>query len=137
MHRRTWRPRPNSIAWKSLEYRKGPYFAKNGDFSAAGSADIVYRSTLDAPFAALTLGQRGYQRLVGGGSTDVGTGLKLLGAVANGPQGEARQCDRARRRQTVLTNANPASINARSDGSGTGAVDCSVISTLKAPRLSL
>jgi hypothetical protein len=64
-----------------IEYRKGPYFAKNGDFSAAGSADIVYRSTLDAPFAALTLGQRGYQRLVGGGSTDVGTGLKLLGAV--------------------------------------------------------
>ncbi len=64
-----------------IEYRKGPYFAKNGDFSAAGSADILYRTTLDEPFAALTLGQRQYQRLVGGGSTDVGQGLKLLGAV--------------------------------------------------------
>ena len=64
-----------------IEYRKGPYFAKNGDFSAAGSADILYRTTLDAPFAALTLGQRQYQRFVGGGSTDVGQGLKLLGAV--------------------------------------------------------
>ena len=64
-----------------IEYRKGPYFAKNGDFSAAGSADIVYRSTLDAPFIALTLGQRDYRRLVGGGSADVGQGLKLLGAI--------------------------------------------------------
>jgi len=66
-----------------IDYRKGPYFAKTGDFSAAGSADILYRTTLDEPFAALTLGQRKYQRLVGGGSTDVGQGqgLKLLGAV--------------------------------------------------------
>jgi len=64
-----------------IEYRKGPYFAKTGDFSAAGSADILYRTTLDEPFAALTIGQRQYQRLVGGGSTEVGQGLKLLGAV--------------------------------------------------------
>ena len=64
-----------------IEYRKGPYFAKTGDFSAAGSADILYRTTLDEPFAALTLGQRKYQRLVGGGSTEVGLGLKLLGAI--------------------------------------------------------
>jgi len=64
-----------------IEYRKGPYFAKNGDFSAAGSADILYRTELDENFAALTLGQRQYQRLVGGGSTDVGQGLKLLGAI--------------------------------------------------------
>lgn len=64
-----------------IEYRKGPYFAETGDFSAAGSADILYRTTLDEPFAALTLGQRQYQRLVGGGSTEVGRGLKLLGAI--------------------------------------------------------
>lgn len=64
-----------------IEYRKGPYFAKTGDFSAAGSADILYRTTLDEPFAALTLGQRQYERLVGGGSTEAGQDLKLLGAV--------------------------------------------------------
>ncbi|MFT3666704.1 TonB-dependent receptor [Piscinibacter sp.] len=64
-----------------IEYRKGPYFARNGDFAAAGSADIEYRRTLDAPFAALTLGERQYRRLVGGGSAGVGEGLQLLGAV--------------------------------------------------------
>jgi hypothetical protein len=64
-----------------IAYRKGPYFAETGNFSAAGSADILYRTTLDAPFAALTIGQRQYQRLVGGGSAEVGQGLKLLGAI--------------------------------------------------------
>ncbi|MCE4539945.1 TonB-dependent receptor [Pelomonas sp. P7] len=64
-----------------IEYRKGPYFARNGDFSAAGSADIAYRHTLDENFAALTLGQRQFQRFVGGGSAALGGGLKLLGAV--------------------------------------------------------
>ncbi|MBZ8143666.1 TonB-dependent receptor, partial [Rubrivivax gelatinosus] len=42
---------------------------------------ILYRTTLDEPFAALTLGQRQHQRLVGGGSSGLGQGLKLLGAV--------------------------------------------------------
>lgn len=64
-----------------IEYRKGPYFAKTGDFSAAGSADIAYRRTLDENFAALTLGQRQFQRFVGAGSTGLGGGLQLLAAV--------------------------------------------------------
>ena len=64
-----------------IEYRKGPYFAKNGDFASAGSADIVYRHTLDAPFVAVTLGERGYRRSVGAGSFEIAPGVQLLGAV--------------------------------------------------------
>ncbi len=64
-----------------IEYRKGPYFARNGDFSAAGSADIVYRRRLDEGFAALTLGRHRFQRLVGGGTADAGEGLALTGAL--------------------------------------------------------
>lgn len=64
-----------------IEYRKGPYFAKSGDFSSAGSADIVYRTSLDAPFAGLTVGQRGYRRGIAGGSARVGGGNTLMGAV--------------------------------------------------------
>ncbi len=64
-----------------IEYRKGPYFAKSGDFASAGSADIVYRSRLDAPFGALTLGQRGFRRGVVAGSTEVAPDMVLLGAV--------------------------------------------------------
>jgi outer membrane receptor protein involved in Fe transport len=64
-----------------IEYRKGPYFAKSGDFSSAGSADIAYRTTFDAPFASLGWGQRGYRRGLVGGSTMLGGDHTLLGAL--------------------------------------------------------
>ncbi len=74
---------------RRIEYRKGPYFAANGDFASAGSADIVYLSKFDAPFANLTLGGNGYRRAVGGASVDMNNGVTLLGAVEvqrnNGP----------------------------------------------------
>jgi len=87
-----------------IEYRKGPYFARNGDFAAAGSADIAYRSTLDEGFAALTLGQRQFQRFVGAGSTALGGGLNLLGAVeVQHNDGPWRLPERLRKSNGVLT----------------------------------
>jgi hypothetical protein len=64
-----------------IDYRKGPYFASVGDFSAAGSAEIVYRTQFDAPFALVTLGENGYRRGVLGGSAEMGGGTTLLGTV--------------------------------------------------------
>jgi hypothetical protein len=63
-----------------VEYRKGPYYAKGGDFSLAGAADIAYRTGFDRPFLDVGIGQRGFRRHVSGGSTDVGSGRTLLGA---------------------------------------------------------
>jgi hypothetical protein len=63
-----------------VEYRKGPYYAKGGDFSLAGAADIAYRTGFDRPFLDVGIGQRGFRRHVAGGSTDVGSGRTLLGA---------------------------------------------------------
>ncbi|MEP6898571.1 MAG: TonB-dependent receptor [Rhodanobacter sp.] len=51
-----------------IDYRKGPYFAQNGDFSSAGSADVVYRNTLPAPLLNLTIGSDGYKRGLFAGS---------------------------------------------------------------------
>jgi len=64
-----------------IEYRKGPYFASNGDFGSAGSADIRYRTRVDAPFVALTLGENGFRRGLAAGSTDVAESIQLLGAI--------------------------------------------------------
>ena len=73
-----------------VDYRKGPYFAPNIDFSSAGSADIFYRSRLEQNIANLTLGQYGYQRALLAGSTYLGSGTSsenlnqgpvLLGAL--------------------------------------------------------
>lgn len=58
-----------------IEYRKGPYFASEGDFSAAGSANFVYRPKLDRPFADVTIGQRGYLRGVAAVSKDLNEGV--------------------------------------------------------------
>ena len=87
-----------------IEYRKGPYFARNGDFSAAGSADIAYRRTLDEPFTAVTLGERGYRRLVGAASTEVAPQVSLLAALElQGNDGPWTVDENLRRRNAVLT----------------------------------
>jgi outer membrane receptor protein involved in Fe transport len=64
-----------------IDYRKGPYDARAGDFAAAGSADIRLLSTLAAPFAQITLGADGYRRVVGAGSRTLADGVALLGGV--------------------------------------------------------
>ncbi|MBE7417002.1 MAG: TonB-dependent receptor [Ideonella sp.] len=87
-----------------IEYRKGPYFANVGDFSAAGSADIVYRTTFDAPLALLTVGERGYRRGVLGGSLDLAAGRTLLGAFeAMGNDGPWTLKENLRRSNGVVT----------------------------------
>jgi hypothetical protein len=71
-----------------IDYRKGVYYAEQGDFSAAGAAELHYRRSLDAPFVTTTAGQEGYRRIVAATSTDLGGGDLLLGGdygLAQGP----------------------------------------------------
>ena len=46
----------------SIHYRKGPYYASQGDFSSAGSANIFYANELDKGLASVGIGQNGYYR---------------------------------------------------------------------------
>jgi hypothetical protein len=62
-----------------VQYQKGPYFADEGDFSAAGAAHINYLSRLDHPMLRLSAGGDGWGRVFGGASPRVGAGF-LLGA---------------------------------------------------------
>ena len=72
-----------------IEYRKGPYFAKSGDFASAGAADITYRTRLDENQAQISLGDGGYRRGMAAASFDLGGGVTALGAFEalrnNGP----------------------------------------------------
>ena len=73
-----------------IDYRKGTYFAENGDFSSAGSADIHYSKSLDHNIADLTVGSYKFERALLAGSTVFSnSGPTLLGAVEleheNGP----------------------------------------------------
>jgi hypothetical protein len=60
-----------------VQFRKGPYYAENGDFSSAGSANINYFNSLDRPIVTLTGGSFGYGRFLGAASPKVGNGHLL------------------------------------------------------------
>ena len=62
-----------------VTYKKGPYYADEGDFSTAGSYDMFYRDTIE-PTASLGFGTDGYDRLFVADSPKVGIG-HLLYAV--------------------------------------------------------
>jgi len=87
---------------EKIDYRKGPYFAEDGDFSSAGSARIKYVDRLEHGLLNLTVGDNGYRRTVLAGSTSLSTlaapgssatpsatGPRVLGALEverdNGP----------------------------------------------------
>ena len=87
-----------------IEYRKGPYFAKSGDFASAGAADISYRTRLDEAFGQVSLGETGFRRGVAGTSFDLGAGLALLGAFeAMQNDGPWTVPERLRKRNGIVT----------------------------------
>ena len=71
-----------------IHYRKGPYYADQGDFSAAGAAHLHLRRSLPSAFSELTAGSYGYRRALIGGNRELGD-ANLLGTLelgaANGP----------------------------------------------------
>jgi hypothetical protein len=63
-----------------VQYKKGPYYADEGDFSSAGAANVNYVNFLERPVVALTGGNFGYSRVLTAGSRPWASGL-LLGAL--------------------------------------------------------
>jgi hypothetical protein len=66
-----------------VQFKKGPYFADEGDFSAAGAANINYVNQLDHPILHASAGQDGWGRLFGAAAPPIGGG-SLLAAVEVG-----------------------------------------------------
>jgi hypothetical protein len=53
-----------------MEYKKGPYFAEEGDFASAGAVRLKYADTLPKGILSLEGGQDGYQRAMAASSID-------------------------------------------------------------------
>lgn len=66
-----------------VEYRKGPYYADEGNFSAAGAAHIEYLGSLPEALVKLDYGEDDYGRLLLADSRRWAGG-SLLGAVELG-----------------------------------------------------
>ena len=71
-----------------IDYRKGPYYADEGDFASAGAARIRLADRLPQGLASLSAGSYGYTRGVVANSVAAGAGTLLFGLDAehnNGP----------------------------------------------------
>src|SRR5450830_905629 len=62
-----------------INYKKGPYYADEGDFSSAGAAHIRLADKLAQGQASVSVGQHGYLRGVVADSFDAGPGSLLYG----------------------------------------------------------
>ena len=60
-----------------LEYKKGPYFASEGDFSSAGAVSIRYADRLEHGIASVGFGENGFRRVLLADSPAVGNGHLL------------------------------------------------------------
>ena len=70
-----------------VDYRKGPYYAQDGDFSSAGSAHFHYFDRMERGIADLTLGSYGYKRALLADSPVLKTGNLLYAFEVVGNNG--------------------------------------------------
>ncbi|SEP41785.1 Outer membrane receptor proteins, mostly Fe transport [Methylobacterium sp. ap11] len=66
----------------AVEFHKGPYFVRDGDFASAGSVRIDYLDKLDRNIALTTLGSFGFKRGLSAASVPLGAGNLLVAGEA-------------------------------------------------------
>ncbi|MGZ3184818.1 MAG: TonB-dependent receptor [Telluria sp.] len=85
-----------------MEYKKGPYFASEGDFASAGAVSVVYADVLSKGVVSGTIGSDGYQRAVIADSPRLGGGRLLYALEAEHNDGPFRYPENFRKINGVL-----------------------------------
>ena len=85
-----------------LDYRKGPFYAAEGDFASAGSVNVTYANTLAQGIASVGLGQNGYRRTLLADSPSLGDGKLLYALELFGNNGPFVVPDRYKKTNGVL-----------------------------------
>ena len=62
---------------RGLEYKKGSYYASEGDFASAGAVSVLYADTLARGVASVGIGQNGFKRVLVADSPGVESGHLL------------------------------------------------------------
>lgn len=86
----------------TMQVRKGPYFAQEGDFSSAGSVHLNYIDKIDRNLWLTSLGSFGYGRGLAIASHQVGQGQILFAGEATAYNGPWDTPDRLRKLNTVM-----------------------------------
>ncbi|MFZ6845723.1 TonB-dependent receptor [Undibacterium sp. RuTC16W] len=87
----------------TIQYKKGTYYAEEGDFSAAGAAAFDYKRRLEQGLMNLEIGQYRYHRLVFANSTQSGPGNLLYALEVAGQDGPWQLPERYQRVNAVLS----------------------------------
>ncbi len=85
-----------------LDYTKGPYSARNGDFASAGSASITYANRLVQDVATVSAGQNGFVRTALAASRALGGGSLLYAVELLHNDGPFTRGDNYRKANGVL-----------------------------------
>ena len=85
-----------------VQFKKGPYFADEGDFSAAGAANVNYINQVDRPFVRVGGGSDAWGRIFGVASPAVANGHLLAALELNHNDGPWERPDDYRRFTGVL-----------------------------------
>lgn len=91
---------PELIA--SVNIRKGPYFADEGDFSSVGSVHVSLLDSVSRTMASIAAGSFGYRRVLGITSTKLGEGTLLVAGEANTYNGPWNNPDSLRKLNGVM-----------------------------------
>ena len=86
----------------SLDYRKGPFYAAEGDFASAGSVNVKYADTLKQGIASFGIGQNGYGRTLLAAAPKLGDGNLLYAVELFHNNGPFTVADDYRKRNGVL-----------------------------------
>jgi hypothetical protein len=85
-----------------VQFKKGPYFADEGDFSAAGAASINYVNHLEQPLVRLSAGGQGWGRFLGAASPKAGRGHLLAALEVSHTDGPWTRPDDYQKTNAVL-----------------------------------
>ena len=85
-----------------IDYKKGPYYADEGDFASAGAAHIRLFDTLPNGTASVTLGENGYRRGFLADSVKLGAGHLLYAIEAAHNDGPWESPEKFHRSNGVL-----------------------------------
>ncbi len=85
-----------------IDYKKGPYYAEEGDFASAGSARMSLFNALKRGFATVTLGENNYRRGVAAASTSLGDGHLLAGVELAGNDGPWQNPEKFRKASALM-----------------------------------
>lgn len=86
----------------AVQYKKGPYFAEEGDFASAGAVNVNYVSLLDQPLAVLQGGAGGFGRALFAASPKLGNGFLLYAIEAGTNDGPWMRPDDFRKLNGVV-----------------------------------